>query len=80
MLPGVTAALLRTAMDEAGVPQRREAVASHDVPAFAAAFALNSSVPGRPIAAVDGHWLIGHPRAAAELKGLWETVVPEPLA
>ena len=50
---------------QAGTAHRSEPVDAHDVPAYAAAFALNSSVPGRAITAVDGHWLTGHAQAAA---------------
>jgi branched-subunit amino acid aminotransferase/4-amino-4-deoxychorismate lyase len=75
MLPGVTAALLRAAMEQSGTAHRTEPVDAHDVPAYAAAFALNASVPGRVIAAVDGH-----PQATAQLRQLWDSVIPEPLA
>lgn len=80
MLPGVTASLIKSAMEATGTAHRSEPVDAHDVPAYAAAFALNSSVPGRAITAVDGHWLTGHPQAAAELRRLWKSVIPEPLA
>lgn len=80
MLPGVTATLVRAAMDEHRTAHRIDAVDAGDVPAFAAAFALNSSVPGRVITAVDGRSLTGHPQATQELRQLWETVIPEPLA
>jgi branched-subunit amino acid aminotransferase/4-amino-4-deoxychorismate lyase len=80
MLPGVTARLVRSAMEKSGAAHRTEPVDARDVPAFAAAFALNASVPGRAITAVDGHWITGHPQATAELQQLWDSVIPEPLA
>ncbi|MCU1587911.1 MAG: hypothetical protein JWN31_1404 [Frankiales bacterium] len=78
MLAGVTASLLRSAMPEGS--HRTEPVSAHDVPTYAAAFALNASAPGRSVAAVDGHALPGDPTAAAELRRLWDSVIPEPLA
>lgn len=80
MLPGVTAALLRAAMDEAGIGHRTASVRVADLPLHRAAFALNSSCPDRPVVAFDGQRLRGSETAASELRQLWASVVPEPLA
>jgi branched-subunit amino acid aminotransferase/4-amino-4-deoxychorismate lyase len=80
MLAGVTATLVQAAMTTAGIGQRQQRVLAADLPGFTAGFALNASSPDRAITAVDGRPWPGHAGAVAQLREVWETVEPEPLA
>ncbi|MGY0635075.1 aminotransferase class IV [Luteimonas sp. A478] len=77
-LAGVTRQLLRTALDQAGLPQRCEALDTGSLGGFCAAFALNSSGIG-DIAAIDGHAFPGDARVGALLRRLLAAVPRDPL-
>lgn len=68
-LPGVTQRLLRGALDQAGIGQRRQAVTVQALGGMPAAFALNSTGI-TDIAAIDGHELPGDPAAGMLLRRL----------
>lgn len=68
-LPGVTWRLLQQALDEAGIPQRREPVRLDALERQRAAFAVNSTGI-RDIASVDGMAFAGDPAFGARLRAL----------
>ena len=79
MLAGVTAALLRRAMDDHSIGHRTAPLLAADLDERTAAFALNSSAH-RPIRAIDGRALSAGDGPRGQLDELWESVKPEPLA
>ena len=68
-LAGVTQSLLRAALDQAGLPQRIDAVDMASLGGFRAAFALNSTGIAE-IAAIDDHVFGGDAGAGATLRQL----------
>jgi branched-subunit amino acid aminotransferase/4-amino-4-deoxychorismate lyase len=79
MLLGVTAALLRQAMDDDGVPHRTAPVHTVDLDERTAAFALNSSAH-RSIRKVDNRLLRIDATATSQLDALWQATPREPLS
>lgn len=72
-LTGVTRQLLGAALDQAGLPQRCEAVNMASLDRFSAAFAFNSSGIG-DIAAIDAHVFPGDALTGATLRRLLAAV------
>jgi len=75
VLPGVTQQLVRRAMPDSV----HRPVPLGQLPEHVAAFALNSSTPGRPLAAVDEHGFAGDSALAVMLEDLWSSNSPEHL-
>ena len=73
MLDGVAQALVREALDQAGAPQRIEAVRLSDLAGFDGAFLCNSATPGAGIAAIDDHVFTGATDAVQHLNALWRS-------
>ncbi|MCW2544407.1 MAG: class aminotransferase [Frankiales bacterium] len=78
MLAGITATLLRQAMDDQGVPHRTSLLRGSDLDERTAGFALNSSARRR-ISAVDGRALEDGAAVGRQLDDLWRTTPGEPL-
>lgn len=73
MLDGVAQALIRAALDQAGSPQRIDAVRLSDLAGFDGAFLCNSATPAARIAAINDHVFTGAADAAQHLNALWRS-------